>query len=485
MLKQFGIFLITCMMTFGLIGVHTTVEASNSPIQKLDHSVKKIVKAKLPNAKVSIAVRNQDGDMIYDFNADRKQKPASNMKLLTSAAALAELGENYRFQTNFYMTGKVKKGVLHGDLYIQGTGDPTLTVVDFDQLASFFAEQGLKKIDGRIVGDDYWFDQDLLTPDIQKDDESYYYAAPVTALTLSPDQDYDSGTVLIEAKGEKVGKKPSITVTPELGELVIENNAKTVGENQHSSIKIEREYRKNKVVINGNVSLKQSLQEWITVPNPTKHTLTLFAHSLEKHHIQYSKEKIYREKTPKNARLIIQKQSIPLSELMVPFMKLSNNGIADILVKTMGKVRMGQGSTKAGLSVLKQFAYSRHLEIEEWAFEDGSGMSHNNRVSSKDLTELLFIVRGETPWYGTFFNSLPMSANSDRMIGGSLRNRLKSPITKGKVYAKTGAIDGVNTLSGYLTAKSGKPYIFSILVQNQKGTIPAIDEIVEVMAEEL
>ncbi|MFJ8262061.1 D-alanyl-D-alanine carboxypeptidase/D-alanyl-D-alanine-endopeptidase [Rummeliibacillus sp. NPDC094406] len=485
MQKKISMLLVSCMLVFCLISVHTLAEANTSTIQRLDQSVKKIVNEKMANAEVSIAIRDDFGKVIYDFNGNRQQKPASNMKLLTSAAALTELGGNYRFRTNIYTTGNVKNGILHGDLYIQGTGDPTLTVEDLDQFASFFADQGIKKIDGRIIGDDFWFDQDLLTPDIKKDDESYYYAAPITALTLSPDSDYDSGTVIVEALGKTIGEKPSLTITPELGELVIENHAKTVAANQYTTLKIEREYRKNKVVVSGNLPINKSWKEWITVPNPTMHTLLLFKHALEKQNIQYSQDKFYHGKTPTDATLIVQKQSIPLAQLMVPYMKLSNNGIADILVKTMGKVMLDQGSTKAGLRVLKQYATSRQLNIDDWFFVDGSGMSNNNSVSSIDLTQLLFIVQGEKQWYGTFFNSLPVAANSDRMIGGSLRNRLKTPFTEGRVFAKTGAIEGVNTLSGYLIGSSGMPYSFSILVQNQKGTVPAIDEIVEAMAEEL
>lgn len=483
MKKRSTILLTTCILIFSFFGIQSHANATN--IEKLDQSIQKIIKDKMANAEVSIAIRDDKGQMVYGLNGDRRQKPASNMKLLTSAAALTELGEDYRFQTSIYTTGNVKKGVLHGDLYIKGTGDPTLTVEDLDQFARFFANAGLKKIEGRIVADDYWFDQNLLTPDIKKEDESYYYAAPVTALTMSPDDDYDSGSIIVEAIGEKVEEKPRIKVTPELGDLVIENRAKTVGETQFSTIKIERAYRTNKIVVSGNLPIKSNWKEWITVQNPTKHTVTLFKHSLQKNNIQYSQEDFYREQTPKDARLIVQKQSLPLVQLMVPYMKLSNNSIADILVKSMGKVKMGKGSTKAGLSVLKQYAFSRKLNINHWSFEDGSGMSHQNLVSSMDLTQLLFIVKGEEEWYSTFFNSLPVAANSERMVGGSLRNRLKAPETSGRVFAKTGAIDGVNTLSGYVIATSGKEYSFSILVQNQKGTVPAIDEIVETIAAKL
>lgn len=176
---------------------------------------------------------------------------------------------------------------------------------------------------------------------------------------------------------------------------------------------------------------------------------------------------------------------MPLKDIMIPYMKLSNNGIADILVKTMGRVEKHDGSTKAGLKVVRSYGKSLKLDMKTWNFEDGSGMSHKNSVSSNALTDMLYKVQKEKNWYKTYYSSLPVAANAERMIGGSLRNRFKDPLTAGKVIAKTGSLNGVNTLSGYVQADSGKWYIFSVLVQNKEDTIPVIDKIVTTMAKEL
>ena len=117
--------------------------------------------------------------MVYDYNGQTTVKPASNMKLLTTAAALEVLGKDYRFNTSLYTTGKLSNGVLKGDVYLKGQGDPTLSIEDLQQFAEELKAQGIHKIDGRIVGDDKWFDDDLLTPGIWVGDESYYYAAPI------------------------------------------------------------------------------------------------------------------------------------------------------------------------------------------------------------------------------------------------------------------------------------------------------------------
>ncbi len=172
-----------------------------------------------------------------------------------------------------------------------------------------------------------------------------------------------------------------------------------------------------------------------------------------------------------------------LQELLIPYMKLSNNGIADILIKTIGKVKNHHGSTNAGLKVLREYGESVGLNMNDWYFEDGSGMSHENHVSSLVVSDLLYKVQSEE-WFDSFLTSLPVAANSERMVGGTLRNRLKDPLTAGKVFAKTGSLSGVSALSGYVDVSSGKRYIFSILVQNKSGAAAGIDEIVKAIAKE-
>ena len=200
--------------------------------------------------------------------------------------------------------------------------------------------------------------------------------------------------------------------------------------------------------------------------------------------IEYTKGKLFRAATPKSANLIAMKKSMPLEQLVIPYMKLSNNGIADILIKTIGKVEYRHGSTKAGLKAVNNFGHSIGLPMEDWSFEDGSGMSHANHVSSISVSDLLFKVQRED-WFSTFYTSLPVAGHSERMVGGTLRNRLKDPLTAGKVFAKTGSLSGVSTLSGYLVGNSGEHYIFSVLVQNKSGAASVIDEIVKVIATEL
>lgn len=485
MKKKWTAMVMTWMLVVSLFGFNNVAQAEEIVEKTLSDSITKIIEEKLAGADVSVTVRDRvSGEMVYDYNGQTTIKPASNMKLLTTAAALDVLGKDYRFNTTLYTSGKMSNGVLKGDVYLKGQGDPTLSFEDLQHFAEELKAQGINKIDGRIVGDDKWFDDDLLTPGIWIGDESYYYAAPISALTTSPNTDYDSGTIIVEATGTAVGELPSINVTPHIGDLQIVNEAQTVEAGKTNTVTIERMYETNQIVISGNLPVDKTKKEWVTVKHPTTHTLTMFQAVLAEAGIEYSKEKLFRAATPKSAQLVAMKQSMTLEQLLIPYMKLSNNGIADILVKTMGKVKKNEGSTTAGLEVIREYGKSINLNMVDWQFEDGSGMSHENRVSSLAVSELLYKVQGED-WFNTYFTSLPVAANTDRMVGGTLRNRLKDPLTAGKVYAKTGSLTGVSTLSGYLEASSGQSYIFSVLVQNKSGTSSTIDEIVKEIAKEL
>lgn len=485
MRKKWTSLMMAWVLFVSLLGMGQVAQAEEPFVLTLDESISKIVDEKLTGGEVSITVIDRvTGEAVYDYNGQTPVKPASNMKLITTAAALDILGEDYRFKTSLYTSGKLSNGVLKGDVYLQGQGDPTLMEEDLRQFAQALKAKGIQTIDGRIVGDDKWFDDDLLTPGIWEGDESYYYAAPISALTTSPNADYDSGTIIIDVSGSAIGNAPLVKATPYLGDLEIVNQAQTVAAGQSNTITIERSYRTNQIIINGNLPIDKTKREWVTMLHPTTHTLTMFQSILEEEGIEYKKDKLFRAATPKSATFISVKESMPLKELLIPFMKLSNNGIADILVKTMGKVEGHHGSTKAGLKVIEQYGKSIQLNMNDWKFEDGSGMSHANSVSSFAISDLLYKVQGED-WFNTYFNSLPIAAHPERMVGGTLRNRLKDSLTSGKVFAKTGSLTGVSTLSGYLEGSSGQQYIFSVLVQNKSGAVTAIDEIVKEMAREL
>src|SRR5579864_4311711 len=153
----------------------------------------------LDGVTVAAAVRLADtGELVYEHHGDQRLPPASTEKLLTSAAALANLGPDFRFHTSVLAAAPPAAGVISGDLYLKGTGDPTLLSSSFDELARQLSEQGITQVRGSLVADDTYFDADRLGFDWSQQDEDFAYAAPISALSVSPDADFNSGSVQLD-----------------------------------------------------------------------------------------------------------------------------------------------------------------------------------------------------------------------------------------------------------------------------------------------
>jgi len=424
---------------------------------------------RLEGAVTGISIRKAgNGEVIYSSNGNIRLHPASNMKLLTAAAALEKLGPDYQFSTELWMDGRVKGKVLEGDLFLKGTGDPTLMKKDLDQFAKELKEKGISRINGNLIGDDSWYDNIRLSQDLNWSDEPFHTGAQVSALTLSPTNDYDSGTVLLEiTPSVKIGKKGSIQVTPNTDYVNIINQTKTAEAEQSSQVIIDRVHGTNTIIVKGSIPQNgSSMKKWVAVWKPTEYVLHVFKKSLYAHGITFGgKSAIKTGVLPHKASKLADKQSMPLKELLIPFMKLSNNSHAEVLTKEMGKVVQGEGSWDAGLQVIKETVMNLGLNGESIQLRDGSGMSHKNMITANELSKLLFIAQSKK-WFPEFEKSLPIAGQSDKLSGGTLRSRLKDELTIGNVKAKTGSISGVSTLSGYITARSGEPYIFSIMINN-------------------
>ncbi|MCK1996838.1 D-alanyl-D-alanine carboxypeptidase/D-alanyl-D-alanine-endopeptidase [Psychrobacillus psychrodurans] len=467
-------------------GEQNTVEAAATSYSSLKRNINSIMADdRMKSASTSVTVRKATtGEIVYEHYADKSVTPASTMKLLTGAAALQTLGENYRFSTSVLTEGKVKKGTLNGNLYLKGQGDPTLLKKHLDSFASTLAKQGIKKVSGNLVGDDTWYDNVRLSAGILAEDEPYYYAAPISALALSPNGDYDAGSVIVTARPGKNGRATNITLTPATAVLQVVNNSKTVPKGYKNTLKITRKVGTNKVIISGNSPLGTSgKKEWISVTDPTAYTLDIFKKSLAEKGITFSAgSKVVQGKTPANVKALASRKSMKLKDLMIPFMKLSNNTIAEVLAKEMGKVVHDEGSWKAGLLVMQEYVLSIGLDATKWKFEDASGMSYSNKISSRQLSELLYLVRSE-PWYSIFNKSLPVAGSSDRLVGGTLKNRLKTAPAKGNITAKTGSLKNIKSLAGYAKTRSGETLIITVLTEkNKSSTIPVIDRIATTIA---
>ena len=424
-----------------------------------------------------------DGSTIYEHMGNIRLHPASNMKIFTTAAALSVLGENYRLHTEIYIDGFIHNGQLNGNLYIKGKGDPTLLPEDLVSLVEKIKEAGITKINGNIIGDDTWYDQVRLSPDMVWSDEHFYYGSQVSALTVSPDTDYDTGTIIVKVKPTQIGEKPALEIFPKTDYIYVENRAMTHLSGDEEDLIIRREHGGNKIIVEGTIPVSfKDITEWIAVWEPTEYVIRLFQDILEDFGIR-CQGKIQTGETPIDAQLLYRHSSMPLSEIIIPFMKLSNNGHGEMLTKELGKVVYGEGSWEKGLEVLEAELIKFGVNTDTLIIRDGSGISHATLIPVNEMSRLLYEIQNE-PWFSTFLQSLPIAGETERMVGGTLRERLESL----NVKAKTGTIYGVSTLSGYLKAKSGKKVIFSLILNNlldeDEGPV-VIDRLVEILAEQI
>jgi D-alanyl-D-alanine carboxypeptidase/D-alanyl-D-alanine-endopeptidase (penicillin-binding protein 4) len=181
----------------------------------------------LNGATVSLMVRDaRSGSTLYQHNSRTRLIPASNLKLLTTAAAMDVLGPQYRFSTQLLSNGTLQGERLTGNLYLKGLGDPTTQFADYQALAAQLAAQGVRQVQGDLVFDDTFFDAERLGVDWAHDDESTYYGAQISALTVSPNTDFDAGTLLVTAKAPSgVGQPVSVVVSPSTDYVQLSNRA--------------------------------------------------------------------------------------------------------------------------------------------------------------------------------------------------------------------------------------------------------------------
>jgi D-alanyl-D-alanine carboxypeptidase/D-alanyl-D-alanine-endopeptidase (penicillin-binding protein 4) len=309
---------------------------------------------RLSNVQVAVVVRDaSSGTVLYERNGRARLIPASNQKLLIATAAFATLGPEYRFRTSLLTSGRQQGQTLEGNLYLRGTGDPTMVPQRWNELAAALATQGITRVRGRLIADDTWFDDVRLGPDWSWDDETFAFAAQVSALTVSPDEDFDAGAVIVDLQpGRGPGAPARIMLTPPTRYVRIVNQVITDSAGADSHLSIGRAHGANTIVLTGSLPADaSSVRRRISIWEPTGYAADIFRTALEQNGIRVDNPTAFGS-APLTAREVVALESIPLSELAVPFLKLSNNTIAEILVKTMGRYVYGEGSWRSGMQVV-------------------------------------------------------------------------------------------------------------------------------------
>ncbi|MGX6742826.1 D-alanyl-D-alanine carboxypeptidase/D-alanyl-D-alanine endopeptidase [Streptomyces peucetius] len=423
---------------------------------------------RMDGGAVSVVIADATtGERLYRRDGGSRLMPASNTKLATSAAAMAVLGPDHRYTTDVLTTGRRQGSTLVGDLYLRGSGDPTMLAADYEQLAADLAASGVESVTGRLVADDTRFDDQRLGRSWAADDESAYYSAQISALTLAPDTDYDAGTVVVEVTpGARPGTRPKVGLTPPTDYARLDITATTVEKGRPDTLSVSREHGGNTLTVSGSVPVgAAATKEWIAIWEPTGYAAAVFADALADQGVRISGSPRLGHPTPPGARTLVSHRSMPLKELMHPFIKLSNNMHAEALTKTMGLRVSGQGTWDAGLMAVGDQLKKEGVTTSTIRQADGSGLSRMNLFPAEELATLLLSVR-DAPWYADWYASLPVACAPDRAVGGTLRSRMCGTPAALNAVGKTGSLTGASALSGYVTDAGGRELVYSMVLNN-------------------
>lgn len=430
---------------------------------------------------VSLVVRDAEtGESVYDHFGDSRMAPASNLKLFTAAAALEILGSDHRFATDVLATGPKRGHSLRGDLYLRGGGDPTTLVRDYRDLAREVAARGIRTVKGDLVTNDGHFGDVRLGRGWAWDDESSYYSAPTSALTVAPNTDYDPGTIIVDAvPGDSPGDRVRVAQTPRSGVFDIRNTATTGAAGPEDTLTIERDHGTNVVRVTGSAPAGgDATREWVTVWDPEAYAGAVFARALRREGVRVRGD-VEAGTTRADARRIARHRSMTAAELMTPFLKLSNNMHAEALVKEIGAQTTGEGTWDDGLAGVTDYLESAGIDLADQRIVDGSGLSRMNNVTANAIANLLIAVRDE-PWFDTYYEALPIAGNPGRFVGGTLRSRMTDTLAANNLHGKTGSLTGVSALSGYVTDADGRHLVFAMITNDYLDSPRAAEDAVGV-----
>ncbi|HEU4753476.1 MAG TPA: D-alanyl-D-alanine carboxypeptidase/D-alanyl-D-alanine-endopeptidase [Armatimonadota bacterium] len=414
-----------------------------------------------PHAASAVRVLSLDRkQVLYERNADLSLNPASNMKLVTSAAAMAKLGPGYRFTTRVLATVRPDAdGVLAGDLVLQGGGDPVLETKHLEALADAVKAAGIRRVTGSLIADDSRYDSERLGNGWNWDDESFYYSAQVGALSVN------RNVLQVDVLPGRAGEPVMVRVHPLDGYLRVVSCPTTSQAGAPTRLSVTRDRGKNEVRISGTLAEdgKPLLAEDVTVEDPDLFTGELFRKLLADRGIQLSG--VRRGCAAPDAIPVAHHESVPLSEILPLLNKPSDNFIAEMLCKELGKACKGAGDWNAGTTVIEEWLKEIGIDTGGVKVNDGSGLSRLDLVTARVVSDLLVWVAAQ-PWKDAFEVSLPVAG-----VDGTLRSRLKGTPAEKNVHAKTGSLAHVTALSGYVSTAGGERLVFSMLINNYPGPL--------------
>lgn len=424
------------------------------------------------------------GDTLFSHAADDALAPASGLKLFTTAAALYYLGPHFRYNTFLLSDGKIENGVLNGDLVVYGTGDPTFSARfgRRDGVWHAFADTlkalGVREIRGDVIGDGSYFAGMGSGAGWQESYINASYAAPSSALS------YAENIATLQIKPGAVGQRPQVSLVGADEGIVVVNEATTVGRGR-SWINATRTAYDGPIVVRGQISRASvSIQRTIPVADPPRYAAGVFRQILIDGGINVTggvKSVTRAEESPVTGRVVFapaldssapvrvlaMHQSPPLLDIIDIINKKSHNLMAEQALRTVGRVALGEGSVDGGFRAVREL-----LEKEtgsapnELHMDDGSGLSVLDRASARNFIQLLSFM-AKSPMFDEYWSTLPEAG-----VRGGLRRMGGTP-AQANLKAKTGTINNVSSLSGYVRSANGERLAFSIISNNVPSTYRA------------
>jgi D-alanyl-D-alanine carboxypeptidase/D-alanyl-D-alanine-endopeptidase (penicillin-binding protein 4) len=400
---------------------------------------------------------------IFSYNGNKWFVPASLQKISTSFAALSLLGKKFRFTTQLGYEGEISQNILYGNVWIQGGGDPSLTLDILSLWEKALHKKNIYSVQGSIYVNTSFFETAGAIPSWKWEDLGNYYGAAPSALTINN----NSYTITFQPGKKETDPSHVFSIDPSIPGLIYQNEVTTGAPNSGDQVWIFGSEYSPKQFYRGTIpSNKPFFTVKGSISNPP-----LFAGKLleKKVHATLGVKVVRNSSQEKPFHIIHSHHSENLENLIQNMNLYSINLTAEHLLKTMGK-----GSASSGKKAISTFLQNMGVSA---IIEDGSGLSQSNLFTPKDFASLLYVIR-HSPVYSTLYNSLPEMGKT-----GTLQNQ--SSLKKAIVKAKTGSMKHIYNLAGYMQLPSGKEYAFVIFCNQFLGEKREIQKEMYIFLEKL
>jgi len=438
---------------------------------------KQISKVVLDGAHFGFAMGPVDSDDTwYQSGGGLKLNPASNVKIITSLAALHLLKPEFRFKTKYYRSGELVDGILQGDIYVKGYGDPTVVTERLYIVAKQLQLRGIKHIAGSIIVDDSYFDGLNIAAGFANEKKPYRaYAAPTSALSFN----FNTTTLYVRSSPTK--NQAYIAIDPPVDYIQLAGKVKTTRYGRRIRAITYETPLQTMLSVTGYMGKRASPKRYFRrIWHPSLYFASSLKYFLAQHGVTLEQD-TKRGLVPDDAKLLLTDYSHPLTEVIRDLNHYSNNFIAEMLIKAIGAQTAVPATFHAGLVNIREF-----LETEvgitqgTYMLNNGSGLNNVNRFTANQFLKLLRYAYRNFEMAPEFIGSLSVSG-----ARGTIQKRMKQEASKRKIRAKTGTLRGISALSGYVVTPSEQVLAFSILVHGHQAPSYRIWQIQDKIAQAL